>query len=46
MSCPEGLAWNDDLEVCDWLENASCEVSGESIEPSSESISSESVEIE
>jgi hypothetical protein len=39
MSCPDGLQWNADLEVCD---NTSCEVSAESIE----SISTESVEIE
>lgn len=46
MSCPEGLVWNEDLEVCDWFENASCEFSGESVETSGESILSESIEVE
>lgn len=41
MSCPENLIWNEDLEVCDWMFNVSCEVSGESAGPSSESTSSE-----
>lgn len=46
MNCPAGLNWNEDLSYCDWPENASCEISGETSIESSESISSESFESE
>eukprot|EP00091_Calanus_sinicus_P017839 TRINITY_DN3872_c0_g1_i1.p1 TRINITY_DN3872_c0_g1~~TRINITY_DN3872_c0_g1_i1.p1 ORF type:complete len:121 (-),score=41.98 TRINITY_DN3872_c0_g1_i1:55-417(-) len=40
MNCPDGLFWDENLDVCNWPENVECEQSGDS--SSSESSSSES----
>ena len=42
MNCPDGLFWDENLNVCNWPENVECEQSGESSSSESSSSSSSS----